>query len=200
MATNKATNIQTVNDQKEQGLNTEMNWYVVQTYVGFEDAVRRTLESKISNMHLADKIQEIYIPTQKVEKVNSKGEKKEKEVKVYPGYIYVRMVLDREVAYALQHTNYISRVTGTGDMAVPLEAGYVENLKIKLLEDTEVKPTGNTQFSIGDLVRVIDGPFKDMQGNVSGVDDQNNRLMVLLVLFDRETVVEIDFSEAVKVL
>lgn len=177
------------------------HWYIVQTYVGFEDAVRKTLEQKIANLNLQEKILEIFIPTKTVVKTNSKGDKKEKEEKVYPGYIYVHAVLDKEVGYLVQNTQYISKIAGTGDYAVPLEEGYVDRLKEQLFKDSQtIESVSNIDYSIGDLVKVIDGPFKDMQGKVCGVDGQNNRIDVLLSIFDRETRVELDVLEVRKVI
>lgn len=177
-------------------------WYIVQTYVGFEDAVRRAIELKMSNLpSLATKILEIFIPTKKVIKLDRKGERKEKLERVYPGYIYVHMILDKEVGYILQNTQHVSRITGTGDFAVSLEAGYVEKLKEQLLKESEdVQSSTKVSYKVGDLVKVTDGPFKDMQGKVSGVDPQNSRIIVLLTIFDRETSVELDVLEVKKVI
>lgn len=172
---------------------TRPRWYIVQTYVGFEEAVKKSLELKISNLNLQEKILEIYIPTKKVLKLGKKGERQEKIEKVYPGYIYLKMILDKEIGYIIQNTNYISRIAGTGTNAVALEDGYVENLKTTLNKESEENQTVvATNYKLGDLVKVIDGPFKDMTGKVSGIDQHNSTLDILLTMFERETVVNID--------
>ncbi len=175
-------------------------WYIVQTYVGFEDAVKRALELKMRNVpSLAAKIMEIFIPTKKVIKLGRKGDRQEKQERVYPGYIYLHMVLDKESGYLLQNTQYVSRITGTGDFAVSLEEGYVEKLKEQLLKANEdVQTSTKVTYKIGDLIQVTDGPFKDMRGKVSGIDPQNSRIIVLLTIFDRETSVELDVLEVKK--
>jgi transcriptional antiterminator NusG len=176
-------------------------WYIVQTYVGFEDAVRKSLEQKIQNLGLQDKILELFIPTKTVLKLNRKGETQEKQEKVYPGYLYLHMVLDKEIGYIIQNTQYVSRIAGTGDFAVALEDGYVEKLKSQLLQDSEnLETSSNVVYKLGDLVKVIDGPFKDMQGKVSGLDPQNSRINVLLTIFERDTNVELDVLEVRKVI
>jgi transcription termination/antitermination protein NusG len=182
--------------------NLQSKWYIIQTYVGFEDAVKKTLEQKIANVpNLSSKILEIFIPTKSIIKLNAKGERKEKIEKIYPGYIYIHMMMDREVAYIIQNTSYVSRITGTGEIMVALENGYVEKLKENLLLQSQNKQTTTKiVFKIGDLVKVVEGPFKDMQGKVSGIDPQNNRINVLLTIFDRETDVELDVLEVKKVL
>ncbi len=177
-------------------------WYIVQTYVGFEDAVQRNLELKINNLpSIAAKILEIFIPIKKVVKLDRNGVRKEGTEKIYPGYIYLNMVLDRETGYIIQNTQYVSRIAGTGDFAVPLEIGYVEKLKQQLHEESQQLKAGTKiVYRISDLVEVIDGPFKDMRGKVSGLDPQNSRIIVLLSIFDRETSVELDILQIKKIL
>jgi len=181
--------------------NNRPRWYVVQTSVGFEDAVKKTLEQKIRNLSLQNKILEIFIPTKKVVQLNSKNEKKEKDEKVYPGYIYIYMILDRETAYVVQNTQHVSKIAGTGGHIVPLEDGYVEKLKASLISQSQtIASVSNIKYKIGDLVRVIDGPFKDMQGKISGIDPEQSRVIVLLTMFDRETSVELDVLQVRKVV
>ncbi len=181
--------------------NNRPKWYVVQTSVGFEDAVKKTLEQKIRNLSLQDKILEIFIPTKKVVQLNSKNEKREKDEKVYPGYIYIYMILDRETGYVIQNTQHVSKIAGTGEHIVPLEDGYVEKLKASLVSQSQtIASVSNIKYKIGDLVRVIDGPFKDMQGKISGIDPEQSRVIVLLTMFDRETSVELDVLQVRKVV
>jgi len=176
-------------------------WYILQTYVGFEDAVRRTLEAKIENSNLGDKLLELFIPIKKLTKLNKKGERTEKFEKIYPGYIYLRMILDKEIAYLLQNTQYVSRIAGTGDFAVALEEGYVERLKEKLAKESEESGKATIiDYRIGETIKVTDGPFKDMHGKISAIDKENSRVNVLLTIFDRETNVELDILEIQKVI
>lgn len=176
-------------------------WYVIQTYVGFEDVVKKLIIQKVENLGLQEKIFEIYIPTKKYIKLNAKGDRKEKEEKIYPGYIYINAVLDKEIGYLIQNTNYVSRIASTGNVAVPLEEGYIEKIKEKLMresDDNKISATV-TKFNLGDMVKVIDGPFKDMSGNVSGIDENSSRVTVILSIFERETEVLLDVLEIKKV-
>jgi transcription termination/antitermination protein NusG len=197
-------NSNTTNDEnKDSELQVDLKprWYIIQTYVGFEDAVKKSLELKIQTLSLQDKILEIFIPTKTVTKLNRKGEKEEKEEKIYPGYIYLRMVLNKEIGYLIQNTNYISRITGTGNVAVPLDEGYVEKLKQNLLESPKNELSSKSQdFRLGDLVLVIDGPFKDMQGKITGINPKDSKLDIVLTMFDRDTVVTLDSWEVKKAL
>lgn len=197
----KSTRKSTENNNDILGMDLSPRWYVVQTYVGFEDAVRRVIEQKIQNLGIQDKILEVYIPQKKVIKLNKKNERQEKLEKVYPGYIYLNMILDQETGYLIQNTQYVSRIAGTGEFAVPLEEGYVENIKKKILEeDEEQKTDTKVIYQIGDLVKVMEGPFKDMQGKVCGVQPDQSRVSVLLSIFDRETEVDLDVLEVKKVI
>jgi transcription termination/antitermination protein NusG len=177
-------------------------WYVLQVYSNFEDAVKKLVEQKIENLQLQEKILEIYIPTKKIIKLDAKGTRKEKEEKIYPGYIYINMILDREIGYLLQNTPHVSRIATTGNVAVPLEEGYIENLKERLQKesvDTKQAST-NIKYRVGDLVEVMDGPFKDMSGRISGIDPISAKITVLLSIFERETEVVFDVLEIRKVV
>ncbi len=188
------------NDQIS-GIDRKIRWYIVQTYVGFEDVVKKIIGQKIENLGLEKKVKEVFVPTKLITKLNPKGERKEKEVKIYPGYIYVNMMLDKEIGYLIQNTQYVSKIAGTGDVAIPLEEGYVEKVKEKMKEDAENKSnTVTVEYQMGDLVKIKDGPFKDMQGKISGIDAENARLDVLLTIFDRETNVEVDVLEVEKLI
>lgn len=202
MTTNKSNNsydIETAGDfiLMDSG---KPRWYVLQTYVGFEDAVRRILDQKIANLSLQEKIREIYIPTRKIIKLDSKGVRKEKEEKIYPGYIYINMTLDRETGYTLQNTPHVSRIAATGNVAVPLEEGYIENLKEKLRKESSDNKlaSANIKYRVGDVVEVVDGPFKEMYGKISGLDPVNSKITVLLSIFERETEVIFDILEVRK--
>jgi transcriptional antiterminator NusG len=189
---------QDLSHQKTQKIAT-LKWYILQTYVGFEGRVKEILNQKVQNLGLDSKIQEVYIPTKKTFRVNKKGERKEKIQNVYPGYIYIKMILDKETGYLIQNTPYVSRITGTGDHAVPLEEGYVEKIKEQMQEENNSsnKIVQNI-YKEGDLVNVMDGPFKNMSGRVQSIDPQNNRIKVNVVFFDREVEVDLDITEVEK--
>ena len=175
------------------------HWYVVQTYVGFEDVVKDNLVQKFGNLGQSEKVLEIYIPILTLTTIKN-GKRKQKEQKVYPGYIYVHMILDEELAYTIQSTQYVSKIAGTGEFAVALEEGYVENLKQKLAAQDDEANTVQADLEIGDLVKVIEGPFKDMQGKVSGFSATKDRVSLLLKVFERETNVELDILQIEKMM
>jgi transcription termination/antitermination protein NusG len=176
-------------------------WYIVQTYVGFEDVVKRILIQKINNLDLSKQIKEVYVPTRNITKVGTKKEIITKEEKVHPGYVYVNMDYNKETAFVIQNTQYVSKIAGTGDTVLPLDDGYVEQLKIDLtILPGDDKTTIVTDYNIGDLVKVIDGPFKEMSGKVSAVGGNSMRINVLLTIFERDTEVELDINQVEKVI
>ena len=105
------------------------------------------------------------------------------------------------MGYVIQNTSYISRIAGTGDVAIALDEGYVEKLKASLIEDeNNVGDDTAMDYQLGDFVKVVDGPFRDMQGKVSGVDTKALKVEVLLTMFDRDTVVSLDVLQIKKMI
>ncbi|MGL4759028.1 MAG: transcription termination/antitermination protein NusG [Patescibacteria group bacterium] len=179
----------------------EPHWYALQSNVNNEDAAKKILEQKIANLNLQDKILEVYIPTKKTVKLNKKGIREEKYVKVHPGYLYVRAVLTKEIAYIIQSSSMITRIAVTGGVYKPLEEGYIEKVKSDLIEANEkVTVQAASDIKLGDTVNIVDGHFKHMQGKVCSVNAEGNRIGILLNMFDRETQVELDILEIEKVL
>jgi transcriptional antiterminator NusG len=171
-------------------------WYVIQTYVGFEIAAKRVLDQKIETLGLAEKILEIYIPTRKILKINTKGQKKEKEEIYHPGYIYLYMILDQETGYVIQNTQYISRIPGTGDVVVALESGVVEKIKnlLQLKADSE-DPVLITNYKIGTPVNIVQGPFENHSGKICELSEETGKATISVSMFGRDTFVELDLTD-----
>lgn len=179
----------------------EFHWYACQSNVNNEDAAKKILEQKIQNLDLQDKLREVYIPTKKTVKLNKKGIREEKYMKVHPGYLYVNAILTKEVAYIIQSSNMITRIAVTGGVYAPLADGYIEKIKADLIEQNEkVTVAAASDIKLGDTVRIVDGHFKNMEGKVCTISAEGNRIGVLLNIFDRETSVELDMLEIEKVI
>ncbi|OHA81115.1 MAG: transcription termination/antitermination protein NusG [Candidatus Yonathbacteria bacterium RIFCSPHIGHO2_01_FULL_51_10] len=174
---------------------TERNWYAIHTYVGYENAVQRNLKQRIESLGMEDKIFSVIIPTEK--KIKVKGAKRvEVEEKIYPGYVLVDMIVTDDSWYVVRNTPRVTGFVGSGIHPVPLDASEVEML-FKRMESTGVKH--NIDLAIGDPVTITDGPFKDLEGKVSEVDDERGRVKVLVSMFGRETPVELDFLQVKKI-
>lgn len=176
----------------------EKEWYVVNTYSGHEYKVKEKLESKIESMGLQDNIFRIVIPeTTEVEVKN--GVKKEKQKKMFPGYILVEMKMSDESWYIVRNTPGVTGFIGSsgkGAKPTPLLPQEID----RILADMGMsRIDAKSELAVGDKVNVVDGPFKGMMGSVDTIDLENNRLNVLIDLFGQETPVEVELNQVSKI-
>ena len=176
----------------------EKEWYVVNTYSGHETKVKEKLEAKIESIDMQDHIYRIIIP--EITEVEIKdGVKKEKVKKMFPGYILVEMVMSDEAWYIVRNTPGVTGFIGSsgkGAKPTPLLPQEIDkvlaNMGMSRLDiDSDMK--------IGDKVDVVDGPFKGMSGTIDSIDNENNRLNVLIDLFGQETPVEVELFQVSKI-
>lgn len=171
---------------------TEGRWYVLHTYSGYENKVKKTIESRIDALDLGDRVHEIVVPTQdEVEIRNSQRHTVQR--KVFPGYVLVRMTMDDDTWYALRNTPGVTGFVNVNNKPVPLGEREVQSI-IKGMTATAPKVT--VSFVLGDTVRITDGPFADFRGEVDEVSQEKGKIKVLVSFFGRETPVELDFLQA----
>jgi len=172
----------------------EKKWYVVHTYSGFEEKVRLSIEEKVQTQGLTEKIVKILIPTERVVELRA-GKKRESDKKFYPGYILVEMELDDETWHLVKSTPRVTGFVG-GKHPVPIPEEEVEII----MQQVEKGPVQQvkTQFSKGESVRIIDGPFSNFNGFVDDVDFDHGRLRVMVSIFGRQTPVELSFFQVEK--
>jgi transcription termination/antitermination protein NusG len=177
----------------------EPRWYTCQVNVNNEEAAKKILEQKIQNLGLEEKVLEVYVPMKKVYKLNKEGQRVEKLEKVHPGYLYINAILTKQIAYEVQSLNMITRIPTTGGVYAPLAEGFVQKIKENITEEEQSDTKKiQTSISLGDTVKVVNGHFNNMDGKVCGLDVDNARVSVLLNIFDRETVVDLDLLEVAK--
>jgi transcriptional antiterminator NusG len=179
----------------KQELQGERNWYAVHTYAGYEDAVARNLKQRIESMGMQEKIFDVVVPKEKKIKVKA-GKRSEVEEKVYPGYVLVDMVVTDDSWYVVRNTPRVTGFVGAGVNPVPLNKQEVESL-FKTM-NSDVKAKHNIDLAVEELVRIGDGPFKDLEGKVESVDHERGKVRVLVSMFGRETPVELDFTQVKK--
>lgn len=169
-------------------------WYVVHTYSGFEEKVKATIEENASRRNLNEKISKIMIPTEKVVAVKS-GKKKEMTKKFYPGYILIEMEMDDETWHLVNSTPRVTGFVG-GEKPAPLLPEEIDGI----VQQIEKGPTMQvkTQFDKGDAVRIIDGAFANFNGFVDEIDQDHNKLRVMVTIFGRQTPVELNFLQVEK--
>lgn len=170
------------------------HWYVVHTYSGHENKVAATLELKIKASKLEDQIFEVMVPTQ--EKIEIREGKKQKlRERIFPGYVLVNMKLNDRSWYAVRSTAGVTGFVGIGNKPTPLGEKEVESIKqFSAME----APTYKASFSVGEAIKIVDGPFSDFIGTIDAINEEKGKLKVLVSIFGRETPVELDFLQATK--
>ena len=170
-------------------------WYVVHTTSGHEVRVAETLRQRVETMSLTDNIFEILVPTQ--DRVVIRGGKKATiKEKIFPGYMLVKMILDDPTWLAVRTTPGITGFVGAGNKPTPLSEKEVDNIQ-KFVSAPAKR--FKTKFTVGEAVKITDGPFSDFLGTIDDIDKEKGKVKVLVSIFGRETPVELDFLQIAKV-
>ena len=178
----------------KQKLSDGRNWYVIHTYAGYENAVMRNLKQRIESLGMEDKIFSVIVPTEKKIKIKG-GKRVEEEEKIYPGYILVDMIVTDDSWYVVRNTPRVTGFVGSGVYPVPIDQKEVDALFARMNGD---KVMHTINLSQDDAIQIVDGPFKDLEGKVSEVDEERGKVKVLVSMFGRETPVELDFLQVKK--
>lgn len=178
----------------KQAKNTGRHWYVVHTYSGFEDAVRSALLQRIETMNMQDTIFDVVVP-KLTEIVMKKGQPKEEKKRIFPGYVLVDMSVTDESWYVVRNTPNVTGFVGAGTTPVPVSEDEWKVIKKHM---GEAEPKFKIDFSVGDHVQVLDGPFATYEGLIDKIDDEKGKVKVLITIFGRETPVELDFVQVKK--
>ena len=172
----------------KQQITQDRNWYVIHTYSGYEDAVARNLKQRIESLSMEDKIFQVLVPKEKKIKIKN-GKRKLVEEKIYPGYVLVEMVVTDDSWYVVRNTPNVTGFVGAGTTPIPVSTEEIDYLKKRMGQDS---PQYDIQVTAGDVVKIIDGPFKDFEGKVSAIDQERGKIKVLVNMFGRDTPVELD--------
>ena len=175
--------------------NPKARWYVVHTASGHEVRVMETLRQRVESMGLIDKVFELHVPTQDRVVIRS-GKKLTIKEKIFPGYLLVKMIIDDTGWLAVRTTPGITGFVGTGGKPTPLSDTEVKNIQ-KFV--SAPAPRFKTKFSVGEAVKITDGPFADFLGTIHEMDETKGKVKVLVSIFGRETPVELDFLQIQKV-
>lgn len=173
----------------------EKHWYVLHTYSGYEDSVVNNLKQRIESMVMEDKIFDVMVPKEKKIKIRD-GKRVTVEEKIFPGYVLVNMIVTDDSWYVVRNTPNVTGFVGSGTIPTPISDEEVKTIQKRMgMDEFKYK----IEFAAGDLVRIIDGPFKDYEGKVAEIDEEKGKVKVLISIFGRETPVELDFLQAKKV-
>lgn len=169
----------------------EARWFVVHTYSGYENKVRQNLEQRIRSMGVADRIFRVLIPTEEEIEIRD-GQRRLVQRKIFPGYILVQMLMSDEAWHVVRHTPGVTGFVGPESKPVPLPEHEVQ----AVLKQIEAEaPKIRVEFTIGQAVRIVDGPFTDFEGVVDDIDQEKGKVRVLVSFFGRETPIELDFMQ-----
>jgi len=168
----------------------EAKWYVVHTYSGYENKVKANIEKIVENRKMQDYIFDIVVPMEEQIEIKD-GKKKATLKKVFPGYVLVKMVMTDESWYVVRNTRGVTGFVGPGSKPVPLSDDEVRMMGVEQVETV-------VDYEVGDSVRVIDGPLESFIGTVEEISHDKKKVRVMVSMFGRETPVELDFTQIVK--
>ncbi|MBI3985022.1 MAG: transcription termination/antitermination factor NusG [Candidatus Levybacteria bacterium] len=167
---------------------------MVHTYSGHENKVAKSLHQRVESMGFEQRIFDIIVPTRDTVRV-SQGKKENIKEKIFPGYVLVKMILDDESWLLVRTTQGVTAFIGAGNKPTPISDKEVEAIQ-KFMNAEQ--PLFTTSFTIGEAVKIVDGPFTDFLGTVDNIDEAKGKVKVLVSIFGRETPVELDFLQVSK--
>jgi transcription termination/antitermination protein NusG len=171
------------------------NWYVIHTYAGYENAVMRNLKQRIESLGMEDKIFNVIVPTEK--KIKIKNSKRvEEEERIYPGYVLVDMIVTDDSWYVVRNTPRVTGFVGSGVYPVPIDKKELDSIFSRMSADRVIH---TINLMKDDAILIVDGPFKELEGKVSEIDEDRGKVKVLVNMFGRETPVELDFLQVKKI-
>ncbi|KKW42927.1 MAG: Transcription antitermination protein nusG [Candidatus Magasanikbacteria bacterium GW2011_GWA2_56_11] len=179
----------------KQNPNLGLRWYVIHTYSGYEENVKRNLEQRVDSFDMQDKIAQIMVPKEKKIKIKN-GKRTVAEEKIFPGYVLVQMVVTDDSWYVVRNTPNVTGFVGSGTVPTPIDEKEMQSLMKRMAVE---EPSHRIDVGMNDPVKIVDGPFKNFEGKVSAVDESRGKIKVLVSMFGRETPVELDALQVKKI-
>ena len=172
-------------------------WYVLHTYSGYENKVKKNLESRIETMGLENNVFAIEIPTESVTEIKEGGRRVESEKKVFPGYVLVRMELDDRSWAVVRSTPGVTGFVGSQGNPAPLTREEYNKIMKRTSREAPKKTSSNLE--VGQSIKVVSGPLAEFDGVVSEVNPESGKVKVLVSIFGRETPVELSFDQVARI-
>ena len=186
-----------VNGGAAASANPDLRWYIVHAYSGMEKAVERNITERIARSGMQSKFGRILVPSEEVVEMRN-GQRRTTERRLFPGYVFVEMVMEDDTWHLVKHTSKVTGfVGGAKNRPAPISEEEIRKIVDQMQEGTE-KPRHKVEFMVGELVRVKEGPFADFNGSVEEVNYEKNRLRVSVTIFGRATPVELEFAQVEK--
>jgi transcriptional antiterminator NusG len=163
-------------------------WYAIHTYSGYEEKVAESIKQRAESLDMKDKIFDCVVPKEKQIEIKN-GKRKVVEKRIFQGYVLVQMKMSEDAWYIVRNTPNVTGFVGSGSDPTPVSEEEME----KIMKRMGVKdPKHRIDFTVGEVVGIIDGPFKGFDGSISEIDEQKGKIKVLVNMFGRETPVELD--------
>ena len=171
-------------------------WYVINTYSGHEKKVKANLEHRVQTLGQQRAVRQVVVPTETVQEVNKENQKVSVEKRTMPGYVLVNMDLNEDSWGLVKGTPGVTGFVGASNEPIPLTQSEVDRL---LHREVAVRAPSRAQFTVGENVKVIQGPLSDFSGEISEINEDAGKLKVLVSIFGRETPVEVGYDQVKKI-
>ena len=172
------------------------NWYIVQSHSSFENKVAKLIKEESEKAKISDKIEEIVVPTHDITEVK-RGKRVQRKKKYFPGYVLIKSEMDNNIYHMIKNIKKVSGFLGSKGTPVPVSDNEIEKI-LGQIKDGIAQPTSGVEYSIGEKVQVIDGPFASFNGLVEDVDEDKGRLKVSVSIFGRPTPVDLEYNQVEK--
>jgi len=173
-----------------------MNWFIVQTFSGFEQKIAGTIKEMIKKKSLEEKIEEVLVPMHEVTEVK-RGKRVKRKKKYFPSYILVRMEMSKNLYHMIKDIQKVTGFLGTKGNPVPVQEQEINKIMGRIKEGT-MAPKTQITFDIGEQVKVCEGPFASFSGLVEEVDEEKSRLKVSVSIFGRPTPIDLEYNQVEK--
>lgn len=173
----------------------DKEWFAIHTYSGYEEKVKESIRQRAESLDMGDKIFDVIVPKEKQIEIKN-GKRKVVEKRIFQGYVLVQMRMSEEAWYVVRNTPNVTGFVGSGSDPAPVSEDEISKIMKRMGADD---PTHKIDFSVGEVVNIIDGPFKGFDGAISEIDTVKGKIKVLVNMFGRETPVELDGLQVKKV-
>lgn len=170
-------------------------WYAIHTYSGYEEKVAESIKQRAESLDMKDKIFEVVVPKEKQIEIKN-GKRKIVEKRIFQGYVLVQMKMSEDAWYIVRNTPNVTGFVGSGTEPTPVSDDEMDKIKRRMGVE---EPKHKIDFAVGEVVNIIDGPFKGFDGSINEIDEQKGKIKVLVNMFGRETPVELDGLQVKKV-
>jgi len=172
------------------------NWFIVQTFSGFEQKVAETLKDSIKKKELNEKIEEVLVPMHEVTEVK-RGKRVQRKKKYFPSYVLVKMEMNKDLYHMIKNIQKVTGFLGTTGNPTPVSGKEIDKIMGRIKEGT-LAPKNEISFDIGEQVKVCEGPFASFSGLVEEVDEEKSRLKVSVSIFGRPTPIDLEYNQVEK--